>query len=217
MRLSRTIAGLVSAGLLGVTPLAMAGTAHAKDNLTSTTTATPSTGAVTYGDEISVSVDVVGSDGSSVYDGTQTLYALPAGSSTWTAVQTVDAGYSFYDVKPKLNSTYKVVYSGYTATTSYEDTVAASESAPFTVGVKRKVILRPQGLKLFGKVKPDYKRKKVVLKLKKGKKYVPWRKVKTNKKGAFVVKAPNRRGFKFQVIIKGNAKYIGDKSNWVVR
>lgn len=210
MRLTRLTAGLVSAGLLGLTPVALASPAQATENLTTTTTvSTYSELPITYGDEISLSPDVVASDGGGAYKGTVTLYVQTAKNPTWTPVATVPDTYSSVDVKPSINSNYKFVYSGYTATSTYEDNYAPSESAPFAVGVKRKAAFRTPGLYLVGKIKPDFKRKKVILKRKKGKKYVAWKKVRTNKKGAFRVKAPNQRGFKFSVTIPSDSKYVG--------
>lgn len=212
MRLSRTIAGLVSAGLLGVTPLALASPANATENLTATVTLDSYNinEVVTYGDDLRVTGAVLDQTGGSVYDGTVTLYAMTPGS-TWTAVETVDAsGYlSFSSIKATSNVAFKAVYSGWTATSTYEDNVTPAESAPMSMAVKRKANLRTKGLWLMGKIKPDFKKKKVILKRKKGKKYVPWKKVRTNKKGAFRVKAPNKRGFKFTLTVPSDAKFTG--------
>ena len=107
----------------------------AADNLTTVTTATADKTAVAYGDAVYISVDVQASDGLSATDGTPTLYAMEAGSSAWVPVATgTYAGSDFYPVEPSMNTTYKVVYSGYTATTAYEDTYQPSESAPSRSG-----------------------------------------------------------------------------------
>lgn len=90
MRITRFVAGTVSAGLLGLTPIAIAAPGHAADTWTTTTTATPSATGVTYGDELYISVDVASSDGYSPggTDGTLTLYAMEAGTSAWVPVAT---------------------------------------------------------------------------------------------------------------------------------
>ena len=154
---------------------------------------------------------MVASDGDSVYEGTVTLYQMTATNPAWTPVATVESGgyLSFPNVKATINTAFKAVYSGATAVDTYHDTYAASESAPLGIGVKRKAVFKTPGLFLVGKIKPDFKRKKVVLKRKKGKKYVAWKKVRTNKKGVFRVKAPNKRGFKFSVTIPSDKKYTG--------
>jgi hypothetical protein len=210
MRFTRIIAGTITAGLVGLVPVSISSPASATDNLTTTTTATPSEPVVTYGDQINVTLEVVASDGTSVIDGSSTLYAMEAGSTTWVPIATPTyPGSDIYPVEPKMNTAYKVVYSGYAATTTFEDNYAASESAVFTVGVKRTAVFKTPGLYLVGKVKPDFGKKKVILKRKKGKKYVAWKKVRTNAKGQFRVKAPNQRGFKFSVIIPSDSKFIG--------
>lgn len=210
MRFTRLIAGLTTAGLLGLAPVAISSPAQATDNLTTATTVTTySTLPITYGDKITLSPDVAASDGGSAYRGSITLQVYTPKNPVWTTVATATNTYESFEVKPTTNASYKIVYSGYAAASQYEDNYAASESAPFNVGVKRKAVFKTPGLFLVGKIKPDFKRKKVVLKRKKGKKYVAWKKVRTNKKGVFRVKAPNKRGFKFSVTIPADKKYVG--------
>lgn len=224
MRTTRLIAGTVSAGLLGLTPLAVAAPSQAADNWTTVTTATPSAAAVKYGDDIYISVDIASSDGYSPggTDGTSTLYAMEAGTTAWVPVATAESTYaSFYDVKPKANTAYKVVYSGFTDPDqgTYGDNYAPSESAPFAVSVVRNVKIDNAKAKLTikGKVKPDYKKKKVKIKIKKGKKYVNFKSVKTTKKSTFQVRLPApRRGNKlfFKIIVPGNSKFLGYDEVW---
>ena len=210
MRFTRLIAGLTTAGLLGLAPVAISSPAQATDNLTTpSTVATYSTLPITSGDTITLSSDVAASDGGSAYKGTVTLQAYTPKNPVWTTIATSDTTYATFEVKPTTNTAYKIVYSGYGAASQYEDNYAASESVPLEVGVKRKAVFKTPGLYLVGKIKPDFKRKKVVLKRKKGKKYVAWKKVRTNKKGVFRVKAPNQRGFKFSVTIPSDKKYVG--------
>ncbi|PUA82328.1 hypothetical protein [Nocardioides currus] len=209
MRFNRIIAGTVTAGLVGLVPVAVSSPASATDNLTTVTTVSSYTEVpITYGDTITLSSDVAASDGGSAYKGVVALQASTDGVN-FATVATGENSYSSFEVKPTANTLYKVVYSGYTATSTYEDNYAPSESAPFAVTVKRKAVFKTPGLFLVGKIKPDFGGKKVILKKKKGKKYVAWKKVKTNKKGAFRVKAPNKSGFKFTVTIPGDAKFVG--------
>lgn len=210
MRSTRLLAATVTAAAVGLAPLAVTSPASATDNLTTTTTvSTYSQLPITYGDKITLRADVDASDGGGAYKGTVTLYQSTSSSPTWTPVATGTTSYESFEVKPARNTAYKIVYSGYTATTAYEDTYAPSESAPFGVTVQRKAVFKPRGLFLVGKIKPDFKRKKVVLKRKLGKKYVAWKKVRTNKLGQFRVKAPNKRGFKFSVTIPSDSKFVG--------
>lgn len=209
MRFNRIIAGTVTAGLVGLVPVAVSSPASATDNLTTVTTVSSYTEVpITYGDTITLSSDVAASDGGSAYKGVVALQASTDGVN-FATVATGENSYSSFEVKPAANTLYKVVYSGYTATSTYEDNYAPSESAPFAVTVKRKAVFKTPGLFLVGKIKPDFGGKKVILKKKKGKKYVAWKKVKTNKKGAFRVKAPNKSGFKFTVTIPGDAQFVG--------
>jgi hypothetical protein len=210
MRFTRIIAGTITAGLVGLVPVAVSSPASATDNLTTTTTiSTYEEVPITYGDEITLSADVAASDGASAYRGTVSLYVSTPSVPAWTLVATGTSTYESFDVKPTTNAVYQIVYSGYTATSTYEDNYAASTSAPFTVTVKRKAVFKTPGLYLVGKIKPDFGKKKVILKQKKGKKYVAWKKVKTNSKGQFRVKAPNRSGFKFSVTIPSDSSFTG--------
>lgn len=210
MRITRLVAGTVTAGLLGITPIALAAPGHASDNLTTTTTASPSEAALVYGDDFYVNVEVIGSDGLSVPYGTSTLYAMPAGSAAWEPVATGSfAGADFYDVKPRANTLYKVVFGGYAATSQYQDNYAASESAPFTVAVARKMTIKnPRGTFVKGKISPEYKNKKVLIQKKVGKKWKKFRTLKTNKKSKFQTTLPaTRKRTYWRFLAKGNTEF----------
>lgn len=210
MRFTRIIAGTITAGLVGLVPVAVSSPAHATENLTTVTTvSTYSEVPITYGDDITLRADVAASDGRSAYKGTVTLFQSTPAVPTWTPVATGTSTYESFEVKPTTNTAYKIVYSGYAATSTYEDNYAPSESAPFAVTVQRKAVFKTPGLYLVGKIKPDFAKKKVILKQKKGKRYVAWKKVRTNAKGQFRVKAPNRTGFKFSVTIPSDSKFVG--------
>jgi hypothetical protein len=218
MRTTRLIAGTVSAGLLGLAPIAIAAPSQAADTWTTTTTATPSVAQLEYGDDFYVSVDVPSSDGSTAYRGTSTLYAMEAGTSAWVPVATnTSAAADFYDVKPQMNTSYKVVYGGYTAATQYEDTYTPSESAPFTIGVARKITRPSSGFVIKGKVTPDYAKKKIVIQVSKKEKkgYKSWKTIKTNKKGKYKVRLPRRGGtWYWSFTVKGDAKYLANGFGW---
>lgn len=216
MRFTRIIAGTVTAGLVGLVPMAVSSPADAAVPYTTVVAATASAPGVEYGDDISINGAVTDTAGGSVFYGTATLQVYSSKNPVWTTVQVDDTAGSFYffDVKPESNSQYKVVYSGFTATNG--DTYSVSESAPVTVAVQRTDSLKTKGLSVIGKIKPDFAKKKVVIKRKKGKKYVPFKKVKTDSKGVFRFKAPGKRGFKFTVTIPSDTDYVGFTKGYIV-
>ena len=132
MHITRLVAGTVTAGLLGLTPLAVSAPANATDNLTTTVTLEQNYGStrVTYGEEVSFISEVTASDGGSPYNeaDTVTLWAMPAGTSTWTAVESQPgSGYiSWTNFKPQQSTAYKVTYSGGTATSTLRPLLAES-------------------------------------------------------------------------------------------
>lgn len=222
MRTTRLIAGTVSAGLLGLAPIAIATPSHAAPTWTTAVVATPSAAQLEYGDDFYISVDLTSSDGYSPggADGTVTLFALEAGSSAWTPVATAENTYaSFYDVKPQMNTQYKVVYSGYTDTDqgTLGDNYSPSESAPFTIGVARKITAPSSGFVIKGKVTPDYANKKIVIKVSKKEKkgYKSWKTIKTNGKGKYKVRLPRRGGtWYWTFTTKADAKYLANGFGW---
>ena len=113
MRITRLIAGTVTAGLLGLTPIAIAAPSQATENLGSTPTLEfpflePGEPA-TYGDTVTIRGAVTGTDGSSSYDGTVTLYQITAANPAGVAVATVPAsGYlAFPEIKATENAAFK--------------------------------------------------------------------------------------------------------------
>lgn len=218
MRFSRLAAGTVSAALLGLTPIAIAAPSHATDNLTTTTVATPSATEVVFGDEVSVSVDIDASNGSAPSNGTATLYALEVGSAAYVPVATsANVFASFLDVKPKMTTSYKVVYTGYTATTTSENNYTPSESAPFTVSVARKITNPDSGFVLKGKVTPDYAKKRIVIQVSKkvNKAYKRFATIKTDRRGKYRITLPKRRGtWYWSVSVRADSKYLGNGYVW---
>ena len=218
MRITRLVAGSVTAGLLGLTPIAIAAPSQATVTLSTATVATPSETRLVYGDSFDVSVDVDGSDGQGVYDGTSTLYAMEAGSTAWVPVATgTYPTSSFYDVKPATETTYKVVYGGYTATSTYEDTYTASESATFTVQVARKITYPSSGFVIKGKVTPDYAKKKIVIKVskKQNKGYKKFKTIKTTSAGKYKITLPRRGGtWYWSFVVKGDDRFLANGFVW---
>ncbi|WP_210438678.1 hypothetical protein [Nocardioides xinjiangensis] len=225
MRITRLIAGTVSAGLLGITPIALAAPSSATDNLISTTTLElpfiePGE-AATYGDTVTIRGAVTGNDGSTAYDGTVTLYQITSANPAGVPVATVPAsGYlSFPDIKATANSVFRAVYSGYTATNTYEDNYTPSTSADVALPVQRKVSIdnAKARLTIKGKVAPKYAKKKVKVQIKKGKRYVKFKTIKTDRKSKFQVRLPApRRGNRlyFKITIPGNADFVSYSEVW---
>lgn len=222
MRITRLVAGTVTAGLLGLTPIAIAAPSQAADTWTTTTVASPSVTKLQYGEDFYVSVDLSSSDGYSPAgaDGTVTLYAMQAGSTAWVPVATAANTYSsFYDVKPAMNTAYKVVYSGYTDTDQgqYGDNYQPSESAPFTVTVARKITYPSSGLVVKGKVTPQYAKKKIVIKVsrKATKGYKSYKTIKTTSAGKYKIALPRRRGtWYWSFTVKGDARFAANGFVW---
>jgi hypothetical protein len=210
MRFTRIIAGTLTAGLVGLVPVAISSPAEAAVTYQTVTTAESSVPSVTYGDDnVLISGNVGTTTGGTVTSGSVVLQVYSSKNPVWTTIQTdpTAGSYIFFDIKPESNSQYKVVYSGFTEANG--DVYTPSESAPVAVSVERKAVFKTPGLYLVGKIKPDFARKKVILKRKQGKRYVAWKKVRTNRLGQFRVKAPDQRGFKFSVTIPSDRHYIG--------
>jgi hypothetical protein len=223
MRITRLVAGTVTAGLLGLTPIAVAAPSQASDNLTTTITLEISYGEprVVYGEEMSFISQVDSSDGLSPYNDadTVTLWAMPAGATTWTAVESQPAsGYiSWTDFKPQQTTAYKATYSGGTAANTYADNYAPSESASLNIGVARKITYPSSGFVLKGKVTPNYGKKKIVIKVskRKNKGFKSFKTIKTTSAGKYKVTLPRRGGtWYWSFTVKGDSKYLANGFLW---
>ncbi len=211
MRITRLIAGTLTAGLLGITPIAISAPASAAVTVDTAATITSSKSTYVYGETINFDAAVTTSDPERAYaPGEATLYMLAAGSSAWEAVATDDGvSYLYFSgIKARGNAAYKVVYAG--GTDLYDgDVFNPSESAPITVNVARKVVLKSTSNRLFGKIAPKYKRKPIKVQKKVGKKWKKYKTFKTNKKGKFSFKLPApRRGKTFwKITVPGNKQF----------
>lgn len=212
MRLTRILAGVLSAALVGLVPVSLAAPAHAAD-LTTVTTLQASTPLLEYKSGYSpfLNASVKASDGTSVYAGTVDLYASEAGGA-WKKVSSKTAsGYvSFSDVIPSKNTRYRVSYNG---GSNYSNTYSASQSGEVAIRVARKFTAKGNNRTFVvkGKVTPQYGKKKIVIKVSKKEKkgYKKFRTIKTNKKGAFKVKLPKRKGtWYYSFATKGDKSYV---------
>lgn len=221
MRLHRTIAGLVSAALLGLAPVALASAPAHAASYTTVTEIGASRTLIEYkgGYKPYLEASVRTPDGSSVYYGDVDLQANVAGAG-FTTIRTVKAsGYlSFSDVVPAKNTTYRVIYKGGASST---DTYAASTSKSLTVKVARKFTLkRTNNYRAYvykGRVTPDYGRKviKIQVSKKKNKGYKKFKTIRTNKKGQYTLRLPNRKGtWHWRVLAPANKNYA--VSGWVI-
>jgi hypothetical protein len=211
------LTGLV-AGLLGVTALGAAPAAAARDTIPTTTVAVPESQTIDFGETIDVTLDVDGEDGYSPTEGTSTLWARKATSSTWRAVATnTSASLDFFDVRPRMTTTYKVVYNGHEAATSGDDTYESSESAPFTVEVAR-TITRPEGgFEVSGRVLPRYGDRTVVVRVSAEERggFTRFTTITTDRRGRYSLVLPRRSGvWYWSFVVKSDRRYLGTRFKW---
>ncbi|HXH79056.1 hypothetical protein [Nocardioides sp.] len=219
MRFSRIITGLTAAGLLGLTPLAVSAPANADGQTYTSNIAfeiSPAQSLYSYGDDFYVSGSVTGPTAVDTPTGGQAqLQMLTPANPVWTTIAVDDSpGFLYFtgDFKFLSNTQLKVVYTGYTATSQFDDSYLAGESAPLVVPVTYVLNAKTPGTSIVGKIKPSYKKKKVIIQRKVGKTYKKYRTVRTNNKSAFRVKLPTgKRGKKvfFRVIVKGSSEMTG--------
>jgi hypothetical protein len=215
---ARTCLAGLAAGLLGVTPISTASAAPARDTIATTTTAVPASRTTDFGETVDVTVDVDGADGYSPTEGTSTLWARTATSSTWRAVATnTSASLDFFDVRPRMTTTYRVVYSGHEAATSADDSYERSESAPFTVEVAR-TITRPEGgFEVFGRVRPRYGDRKVVVRVSAEERgdFTRFTTIRTDRRGRYSLTLPRRHGvWYWSFVVKADRGYLGTRFKW---
>lgn len=210
---ARTLVALACAAALGTASVATAPVSSASDTRTTTTLASPGAGVVVFGGTIDIDVSVDSPSGVAPSAGTSTLLALEAGSTEWVEVLTsTSPGADFLDVRPWLNTTYKVAYSG-SSDTGNGDSWAASESEPFTIGVKRRIVHPDTGFDLSGRVTPRFGRKVVVVRASRDKAtgYTVVTRVRTDRRGRYSYVLPKRRGTWYWIVrVTGDDRYRGN-------
>ncbi|PKH37422.1 hypothetical protein SAMN05192575_101398 [Nocardioides alpinus] len=223
MRITRLVAGTVTAGLLGVTPIAISAPAHA-DGQTYTPTVTaelnvtdsPYEAPFMYGGGFYVTGTVTDPNG--LYDngnpaGVAYLQVYTASNPVWTTIATdafpstlfFDGDFTFSE-----NAQYKVVFSGAPARSGVEDTLLPAESVAIAAPVTRKVVFsNPRGTLIKGKVTPNYGKKKIKVQKRVGKKWKKFNTYKTTSAGKyrFTLPAPRRGKTQFKISVPGNAQY----------
>lgn len=221
MRITRLVAGTVTAGLLGVTPIAISAPAHA-DGQTYTPVITanlnvsesPFEAPYMSGGGFYFSGTITDPSGIESPSGGQAfLQVLTSSNPVWTTIGTDDSpGFLFFDADYEFseNAQYKVVFTGSTALSSFDDSYVAGESVAIAAPVTRKVVFsNPKGTLIKGKVTPNYGKKKIKVAKKVGKKFKKFKTYKTTAAGKyrFTLPAPRRGKTQFRITVPGNAQY----------
>ena len=217
MRTTRLVAGSVTAAIV-FGSVGLAAPSSARDTWTTTTVASLSESTVEYGDVISVEFDVDSQGDYPPTDGTSTLLVRRAGTTRWKEVaSTSSLSGQFTRVKPRMSSTYKVVYSGYEAASTKSDSYASSQSAELAVQVSRRITYPEKGFELTGRVTPGYARKKIVVKVSREQNagYKRYKKITTNARGRYRITLPRRGGtWYWSFLVRGDERYAATSFVW---
>lgn len=221
MRITRIVAGAVTAGLLGVTPIALTAPAHADGQTYTPTvlaelhaTTSPLSAPYAYGGGFYVSGKVADPHGG--YDnsgGVAYLQVRTPANPVWTTVaEDTSPSYLFFDAGFRFTSDaeLKVYFAGAPAQNAWTDTLLPAESAVITAPVTRKVVFKnPRGTLIKGKVSPDYKKSPIKIHRKAGKKWVKYRTVKTTARSTyrFTLPAPRRGRTQWLITIPGGRDF----------
>jgi hypothetical protein len=211
---------LVAGALTGSSTVLVASPTTAADTWTTTVVALPSRTTIDFGETIDVDADVdVDSEyGSAPAEGTTTLLARRSTSTKWRAVATSSTpSADFPGVKPRMNTSYKVVYGGYEADSPRDDSYEPSESGVFTVEVARTITYPSGGFDLAGRVKPRYGNKKIVIRVSRTQEsgYVRYKAIRTDDRGRYSITLPRRKGTWFWSFrVKGDARYLPTRFEW---
>lgn len=221
MRFTRLTAGLATAGLLGLAPVALSAPAHADGRTYApvitaelNVTGSPYDAPFKYGQGFYVSGKVTDPSGIETPSGGQAfLQILTPGNPVWTTVATDDSpGYLFFDAGFTFasNAQYKVVFTGSPALSAYDDTFVPGESLVIDAPVTRNVVFKnPRSTLIKGKITPDYNRKPIKVQKKVGKKWKKFKTFKTNGAGkySFKLPAPRRGKWTWQITVPGDATF----------
>ncbi len=221
MRITRLVAGAVTAGLVGITPIAISAPAHA-DGQTYTPVITATLNIsydppYMYGGGFYVSGSITDPNG--LYDNGNSaadaayLQVYTSSNPVWTTIATddspsflfFDGGFTFTE-----NAQYKVVFTGAPAASANDDTLLAGESIALNAPVTRKVVFKnPKGTLIKGKVTPNYGKKKIKVAKLVGKKWKRFKTFKTTSAGKyrFTLPAPRRGKTQFRITVPGNSQF----------
>jgi len=213
------VAGFISLALAS-TALIGAPAQAVTENRTTSVSIEVSYTKVEYGRTIWVTPTVTDNAGKKVYDGAVTLQSKVKGGA-WKTVATNDrASASFWDLKPAEHTAYRALYAGYAAQYSFENNYTPSTSAETTVKVARTITSKKVKGKNFtvkGKVSPDFKKKKLVIKVAKKEKgkYKKYKVVRTNAKGVYKVSFPRVKGTRYwKIIVPADSRRSKTYTGW---
>jgi hypothetical protein len=214
MKLRNTLARALALVVLA-TPAAVAVAGPSSPaNAATTTLATTATisiynaRTVSYGEQVLVEGAIRDSAGNSVNYGTVQLQAS-TDSVNWTTITSDTASaYLSFEVTPSVSTSYRLVYGGYTSTSSYQSSYTASTSVPVGQPVARKSVIKYRGLHMWGKVSPA-KRLKLKFKIYKHHHFRPWFTVKTTARGTWSKHVRGKVGTRFLVVVPGSGGFVG--------
>lgn len=219
--------GILAATALSLAPVAVVTTtaapAIAADTVETTTSFDPDINPRGQaGGYLSITGEVVASDGSSPLAGTAYLQSLAPGSKTWKDVGTDDSpGFAYYPDydKYKTNTKLRIYFTGgtYQPGTSSERVYDPSVSRVLNIKVYRLFDIKSVSGKRQPtadiKVTPKFGKKKLLVQKKAKKGWNTFRKVKTNKKGKVRLSVPgSRNGTKYRLVAPGNKQYMTTKN-----
>lgn len=147
-------------------------------------------GAIVFGTKLQLSINVKAANGDQVYDGSLKVQRKQPGKG-WKTIKKSSSAYLYSSTKAVSNAKYRVLYSG---TSTY-----APSGAGVKAKVQRKLTYKNVGTRkviLKGNVAPKVRGKVAIMK-KRGKKFVKFRVVRTNKQGVFRVGLPAPRKGRF--------------------
>lgn len=209
MRMKRLLTGLLSAALLGATPIALAAAPAQAATVNTWIEGKISSKKIEKGRTVWISGNVHASAG--YPDGTVVIDRT-IGNKTTRVYTDTSPGYFSYSFKAQRNATFQIRFLG---GSDYSNTYLAS-SASTKLKVMRKLNVKTSytSLTVKGKVSPKFGNKKFTVKVKKGKKWKNWRKVKTNKKGKYSVRLNGSRGngTKYRFIVPASKGFVKTKS-----
>ncbi len=213
MRMKRFFGGVLSAALLGLVPVALTSApAEAATPMATSITGGIDKTTTVVGTTVYLSGKVESADG--YPKGTLVVQEQRAGSSSYKTVLTDDSpGYFSYSFKAKQNTSFRILFTGSSDSTyTYLDSNGTA-----SLNVMRDLGDKIANLKLQGKVKPKYKKKKITIEIKTSKKG-KWKKyatVKTNKKSKWAKKLPAKSKCTYwRAYAKGDKKFVKSYSRY---
>jgi len=193
----RVLAGLLGASLLGVVPVGLASPAQAAD---STIDARMSKSRARFDEGFTISGTTV--CGGEQAPGTVTVHRRFRGTTAWKQLGSDTAASFSFSLRAKGNADYAVVYP---QTGACE---ASNIGGPQQVF--RRIPIRINDRLVFsGTVKPAWKRKPVVIQVKRNGRWTKWRTVRTNRRSHWSRKLYARQGTRthFRAVVRRTQRF----------